>query len=414
MKNRILLALGMTCVFTGWATAQAPDDAAAAPPPPQPASSTSQPEAPHVADFLGTGPTRERFWMTGEYLMTWVRGQRLPVLVTTSPAGTPSSSAGVLGQPGTSAVIGGDVVDDTLRSGARFGIGCWLLAEHFLGVESSFTYVGGETSSFTAASSGIPILARPFFDFNSSTPQSNLIAFPGNSSGSVVIRSSSGNFYGANVDFSQQLLDTGWSRYTLLLGYRFFRYDEGLRIQQNIAPSSGNFVPGTQLDSTDSFTTENQFHGVDVGLRSECFWHNVSAEVLAKLAVGNLGSTVKIDGSQVVSVPGTTPLIQSGGFYALASNIGNHTDDEWTVLPEVGLTLRWRPTDHLQLSLGYSLLWLNQVARAPDQIDMSINRNLLPPATQSPSPTGTDHPAFLISRTDVWLQSIVFGVSFRY
>jgi hypothetical protein len=391
----------------------AADDPLAAPtsPPPPAPSAPLATSVPGCA--LGLAPDREDFWVTGEYLLTWFRGQRLPVLVTTSPLGTPASSAGVLGQPGTAALIGEDVVNDTVRSAGRFGLGFWLLENHVLGVEAGAMFAGGDTSSFSLSSNGTTILARPFVDATTNLQSSNLIAFPGNSSGSVSVTASSDNFYEAHIDFTEELLDTGSSRHTLLLGYRFYRYDEGLHIQQNIAPTNPNFVLGTQLATSDSFVSQNQFHGVDVGLRSEWFWQDLSLEVLGKISVGNVGSVVKISGSQLVTVPGSTPVLQTGGLYALSSNIGKHEDDEWTVLPEFGATLQWRATRHLQLTLGYSLLWLNQVARAADQIDPSINTRLLPPATQSPNPNG-DHPTFSISRSDVWLQSITFGARFSY
>ncbi len=57
-------------------------------------------------------------WVSGEYLMTWFRGASLPALVTTSPDGTTRTSAGILGTPGTSTLVGGDV-NDRIRAGFR-------------------------------------------------------------------------------------------------------------------------------------------------------------------------------------------------------------------------------------------------------------------------------------------------------
>jgi hypothetical protein len=422
MMKRFLLALGMASAFAGLAGLQAADNAAPAPAtgvlymsPEVPASGVAfiPPEVPTLSAFESPPPPKERLWLTGEYLFTWVRGDRLPILVTTSPTGTLASLAGVPGSPTTSTLIGDNNVNDTLRSGVRFGIGYWLLPDRALGVEAGTMWVDNEASALSAVSSGDPILARPFFNAAlNNFPSSNLIAFPGSASGSVNVLASSGNFYEGHVDFTEELCDLGHYRNTLLLGYRFYRYDEGLQIGQTISPIGGSFVNGTQINTRDSFVTQNEFHGVDVGLRNEWFWNSLSLEVLAKISVGNLGSKVKIEGSQVVSVPGTAPLAQVGGLYALSSNIGTMTNDEWTVLPELNLALRWRANCHLQLSLGYSLLWLNQVARAPDQIDFSINPAFFPPATQTP--TGGDHPSFNLSRSDVWLQSITFGAVFTY
>src|SRR5262245_27258846 len=59
-------------------------------------------------------------WAEAEYLLWWMKGAALPPLVTASPAGTPSTQAGVLGAPGTTVLFGGNSVNDEVRSGMRF------------------------------------------------------------------------------------------------------------------------------------------------------------------------------------------------------------------------------------------------------------------------------------------------------
>src|SRR5439155_8338502 len=51
-------------------------------------------------------PSPDRFWVTADYLAGWLRADRLPPLVTTSPPGTARVSAGVPGQPGTTLLFG--------------------------------------------------------------------------------------------------------------------------------------------------------------------------------------------------------------------------------------------------------------------------------------------------------------------
>src|SRR5215831_18765845 len=46
-------------------------------------------------------------WAEAEYLLWWMKGASLPPLITASPAGTPSTQAGVLGAPTTTVVFGG-------------------------------------------------------------------------------------------------------------------------------------------------------------------------------------------------------------------------------------------------------------------------------------------------------------------
>ena len=45
-----------------------------------------------------------------------------------------------------------------------------------------------------------------------------------------------------------------------------------------------------------------------------------------------------------ITAPGTVPVIETGGVYALATNIGRHGSNDWVVFPEVGATLGWRWT----------------------------------------------------------------------
>ena len=99
-----------------------------------------------------------------------------------------------------------------------------------------------------------------------------------------------------------------------------------------------------------------------------------------------------------------------GGRYAL--NIGTFHSDDWTVLPELGLTLGWRATDNVRVTLGYSLLWLDRVARAGDQVDLTVNPTLIP--ASGVAPTGPNRPAVVFTRSDVWIQAISLGVEFTY
>src|SRR5262249_32043541 len=59
-------------------------------------------------------PPPGQWWVRGEYLQWWLQGAHLPPLVTASPPGTPITSAGILGAPGTTVLFGdSDVNNDT-------------------------------------------------------------------------------------------------------------------------------------------------------------------------------------------------------------------------------------------------------------------------------------------------------------
>ena len=79
-----------------------------------------------------------QFWAEMEYLAWSVKGDRLPPLVTTSPAGTPPAQAGILGSPGTTVLFGDSSVNGGWRSGGRLRAGYWFDPQHRSGIEASF------------------------------------------------------------------------------------------------------------------------------------------------------------------------------------------------------------------------------------------------------------------------------------
>jgi hypothetical protein len=380
-----------------------------------PAAATAAPAGSFLPCLPWDGPPTGaggRAWVTAEYLFAWVQGTTLPALITTSPPGTARATAGVIGVPGTSPVFGGPVNGD-VRSGVRFDAGYWFDPDRTFGIEAGMMMLESQATIFGASSGGTPILARPYLDATTGLPQAALIAFPGLSSGSVDVKATSGNFYEAHVDLSETFLTNGPFRLNALAGYRFFRFDDALRIGQTIVPTGGAFAPGTQLATTDSFRTHNTFNGVDLGLRGQFAWQNLTLSVLGKIAVGYVHRDVFISGSQTVSVPGAAPVTSTGGLYALSSNVGTFGSNDWGMLPELGVNLAWQVNSYLQLRVGYSILWLDRVARAVDQIDFTVNPNLIPPAAAAP--TGPNRPAFNdTNRQDVWIQALSFGVTFTF
>ncbi len=267
---------------------------------------------------------------------------------------------------------------------------------------------------FSAASTNGMILARPFTDANSMTSQAVVVAYPGSSNGTIDIRANSGNLYGANLDLTENAYNNDWFRLYSMIGYQFYRYDEALRVQQTITPTpGGNFVTGTQIASNDNFSTRNEFHGLDLGFRSQfTLMDNLYLELLTKVAVGRLHRDVDIGGNQTVSVPGINPVTLPGGVLALPSNSGSTSEADWRAIPQVGVTFAWEVRPYLTVRAGYSFIYFNQIVRAGEQVDTTINPNLLPGANSALG--GANRPAFNITRTDMWMQSINLGMEFTY
>jgi len=424
MRKRFWCAIAAALMLAGGAQAQVPDYVPFVAPAPEglnPAIGPTTPSEPGkgvlapIVEYARTfGSSDTQAWVNGDYLFTFLRATKLPPLVTTSPNGVPRTEAGILGDR-TALLFGGDQVDNDLRAGFRLATGIWFNKEQSLGIEAGFLMTSSQAANFSAASGNGTILARPFIDANSNTAQAVLVAFPGLANGSINVRASSGNLYGANLDLAEKAYDTDWFRLYSLIGYRFYQYNEDLRVQQTIVPQPGHalFAAGTQISSTDNFGTRNQFHGVDLGFRSQfVLRENLTLEVLTKVAIGQQHRDVDISGETITTVPGATPSIRPGGVLALSSNSGPTADTDWRAIPEIGFTLSWQVRSYLAVRAGYSFIYFNQIVRAADQVDTTINPNLLPGANAKLG--GAAQPAFNINRTDMWMQSLNLGLEFTY
>ena len=196
----------------------------------------------------------------------------------------------------------------------------------------------------------------------------------------------------------------GGYRLDLLVGYRFLRLDESLQVQEQLTSRRDNVV--SQFDLMDSFETENQFNGLELGLSWESYRGPWSMELLGLFMLGNNHRVVMIDGSTTSSAQGIS-FTDPGGLLALSSNIGRYTDDEFVVIPELGATIGYAICPNLRLLVGYSFLFWGNVMRPGDQIDPRVNPDLLPP--EQPT-TGPLVPAAQLTDTTYWVQGLNVGL----
>src|SRR5262249_14129391 len=156
---------------------------------------------------------------------------------------------------------------------------------------------------------GDPILGRPFIDANTGLPRFEDIAVPGIIVGSISIKNDN-NMQGAGIDFRHNLCcccdccqdccDTcnfhgqTSSRLDYIAGVRWFNFNDTLVIKEHLtAIDPAGAVPvGTTFDITDSFRTQNNFYGMELGLvktRYRCRW---MLEGSAKVAFGDMQKLV--------------------------------------------------------------------------------------------------------------------------
>jgi hypothetical protein len=351
-----------------------------------------------------------RFWGRAEVGLWWLRGSNLPPLVTGSPAGTPQTSAGVLGAPGTTILFGNENVNGDMNVGGQFTIGSWLDPNEAWGIEAGLLFIDGQGTPFETGSNGSQIISRPYRKSRTGTGAAELVSFPGLLAGSVNVNAQADPLFGANILLKRALGGGCHRQFYFLTGYRYLRFGEDLHIQENLT-SLEPATLGTTIQVNDFFTTRNEFHGGEIGLQAEFWRGNFSLAILGKLAVGNLKRQVIIDGNNTVTSPGGGPSVMNqGGLLALSSNIGNYDSNQVTMVPELGLTGGWQIRPGVRLTMGYSFLWWSDVVRPGDQIDLTVNPNLLPPGAGS----GPARPSFTLRESDLWVQGLRFGLEFRY
>ncbi|MCA9144775.1 MAG: BBP7 family outer membrane beta-barrel protein [Planctomycetales bacterium] len=373
--------------------------------------------APQLRDeqLVYVGGPANRWWARGEYLLWATDGLRTPPLATTSPNGTAQPAAGVLDQ-GATTLFGGDLLTNS-RSGGRIRFGTWLGDLRRFGVEAEYFALGDINDNFVATSTGDPIVARPFFNALSNAQDSELVAFPGIVSGTFTANAQ-GSLQSAGVRMLWNLCQSGepiWldscerseSRLDLLLGYRFLRLDESLQMREQLTSQLVN-EPG-MFDINDSFTTRNEFHGGEIGLSRTESYRRWTLDMLFKIAFGNVRESVSINGSTVID-DGTGPQTFAGGLLAQRTNIGDYSRDRFALIPELGVTIGYQLTPRWQANFGYTLIYLDRAVRAGEQIDPTVNPNLLPP--ELVPFTGPLRPEFSFVENGFWAQGMSFGLTY--
>jgi hypothetical protein len=385
------------------------------------------PPCPDCCDCRCTLPGR--VWGSAEYLLWFPRHPNLPPLVTTTGSLTaaqllalrmanPSFNPGAIGQLGTSVVVGGNNLSQGAFDGGRFtlGVGVW----HELGLETTFFFIGPNSQNTTMASSGVPGLFRPFTDAVSGNANAEFVAFPNVVSGNVNV-SYRTNFWGAEANFRYPLLCGCRYRLDLLAGFRFLDLDENLQVNEALtfqvtSPAAG-VNAGDSIRVTDHFGTINHFYGGQVGadfewrFGSKCKWF---LGAMGKVALGSTHEVININGNTVFTPLGGMSTTMNGGLLTQPTNIGHFSQDRFAVAPEVALKIGYMVTEHLKLYAGYDFLYMSNVLRPADQVDLTVNTSQLPRLGGSGTLVGPARPAVPFHQTNFFVHGAKFGLEYDW
>jgi len=369
------------------------------------------------------------YWINAEYLLWASSGMHIPALVTSSPAGTSASTAGVLGQPTTSVLFGDQNVTNGFRSGLRIGAGFWFDDTQTLGLEGSFLYLGQARQEQVFNSAGSPGIARPYFNaitgMQSSEPTTFAVINPDASinpalTGTLTARTTS-DLWGMDFNFRRFLYETDNFRLDGLVGYRMMRLRDTVQTNSSSTVNDSTNEPfnlpnGTTINILDSFQSTNNFEGGQIGLSGKWQSDRWTVGATAKLALGVNDRAVVISGGTNFASPGGPATGVNSGLLTLPSINGRYSSSNFSVIPEVGVTLGYQVTPNIRIFSGYSFLYWTNVVRAGDQISTTLNTSqlsrTLPPA-QSPL-VGPALPTFVLHETNYWAQGVNFGVELKW
>jgi hypothetical protein len=377
--------------------------------------------------------SHRRTWVAVDYLSMWAKGNQVPALVTTSPLGTPQAEVGRLPVSATTSILyGDDRVDLNQRNGARINVGYWLVDGEFWGVEGQYFALQPQNTPFRETSifsDGIhaddQYLARPFFNVDPNPPgprQDALIVAmndfvlagsQGPLDGTVDVKTTS-NVQSAGallrklvwIDFTKQC------RVDFLFGYRFFRTDDSVIIQDEstFTPQSGPLPGPITFRGEDIFSAKNIFNGGELGFKYQHYCGPLSLELIGKCAFGNNHQNMYINGSTEVIIDGVPPTTFVGDLLTQPTNIGTYKRDVFAVLPEANVNLRFDITRNLRATMGYTYIYTNRTQRSGDAIDINVN----PTQIQGGVLDGPAQPAFAFRDTPFWVHGVSAGLEYRW
>ncbi|MDG2384361.1 MAG: BBP7 family outer membrane beta-barrel protein [Pirellulaceae bacterium] len=348
-------------------------------------------------------------WFDAEALAWSSKSQKALSLVTTSPDGTASPDAGVLGFSSTTTLAGNETLFNSLQPGGRLTGGWWFDTDQISGIELQYFLIDGEEIDFR---SDTPILARPYTNSLSDLEASVLSSYDGIVEGEIQARVDMA-FSGASALYRRALSTGCYHRIDALCGYRYARLCDSLRVNEELTSleAASGFESGLGISRFDRFRAENDFHGGEVGLVGRWQRGCWSWELLGKTALGNSRQDILIDGGTTTvnnSVDPSETVEYAGGVLAQPSNLGSYAKDDLAFVSEIGISAQYDFSCQLRASVGYTFMYWSDVSRVLDHVSPEVDPDQIPPTTVSGAST------FRFITDDFWAQGLTAGIEYQF
>ncbi|MEO6327123.1 MAG: BBP7 family outer membrane beta-barrel protein [Thermoanaerobaculia bacterium] len=357
---------------------------------------------------VATAQTAPRFQLTLEPTAWWFKE---------SAATIPLVTDGFLGQAGTHVLLGGDRLDTRTRAGLRLTASfAWSSR---WSVEASAFFVPSRSTRRSVASSGTSgstDLFISYLDARTGTEEISELSFSPQFAGTAREEQTS-RLFGADLNVAHSLRAGRW-RLEGLVGARVLSLHETFAF----TTSSPN-LPPEPLDvweTRDEFTTSNRFVGLQAGARARRAWGSFAVSGSAKVALGVMTQSVRIEGALITNDFDNYGATQtfSGGYFAVTGNAGQHSRRVFTVVPELGLDLGYELSPSMSISLGYGLLAATDVVRPGRQIDRRIDptQSLVYGGEPQPGPAAPPsvRSSFEFQGESFFAQNLHLGLTVRF
>jgi len=346
-----------------------------------------------------------RWQITADHFFVKFKAGTLPPLATTGS--TTNALPGALNQPNT--VLLPQPPDPGTSQAFRLGATVWIHPELF-SVKSSFFLMEQVTvgNGFQSNSAGTPLLARPYINAVTNQEDADLRSFPGIFRGTIS-DSVTTRLMGADATLNwHNTYNREGGNISLFGGVRWLRLDERYNSFDTSTTLGG---AGFNASFSDTFTTYNQFLGGQVGVDMHYKMGRITFGVVGKVAVGPNYQTILINGQTIVTNQATGASISDAqGLFAQPTNVGRYNSTRTTILPEAEAKISFDITECIRFSVGYAYLYMNNVVRPGDQIDRTVNIQVLQAGATAPLLPGP--PSFRQTTFDA--QMLTVGLEIRY
>ena len=363
--------------------------------------------------FLG------HLWVEAEYLAWASSDNHLPPLLVSNPDGPIDTAPGLL--------FGDIRVHDGLRSGGRLTGGYWFTPDHCVGIEASFFGVDGNNVEYDSSKTNVDTVSRYVIDSGNQGEYAVGVVSPNTFTGYSRVEADV-LLSGAEVLWRQMVRNAAGHRMDYVAGYRYVRLNDSLHVVDHMVPydaETGEASEYVTIDRSDRLETESEFHGAEFGLIGRWWRRRWALQTLGKVALGGTRSSATIDGSiqrvdtSVVYDPPRESPSAPVGVLTGPSNNGRYGQSDVSVVGEAGIRLEYAMTRQCRVTFGYTLLYLSNVTRVLDSVDVVVEPDQIPDPNDPDAiddfvDNGSERPDFVLRNRDFWTQGLSVGIHYDF